>query len=266
MTAELPRGGTELLPRYRLVGYYGAPQDEGLGALGIGSPASASKRLDEQASAYEGAKDGKPVLPFLELLATVANADPGTDGLYLTRQPRGIIRRYLDQARADRSLLVLDIQPGRSDFAREVRRLDEFLAEPDVGLALDPEWLVTEPDVPGQVLGSVDAAVVNRVARGLSRVVEENNLPQKLLFIHRFTDGMITNADQLKTYPGVAIVLDVDGFGVPAEKIVKYDQLKVKPKSGLFTGFKLFYEEDVGLMSPKDVLKLKPPPSVVVYE
>jgi len=43
--AELPRGGRDLLPRHTLVGFYGAPQDDELGALGVGSPAEASERL-----------------------------------------------------------------------------------------------------------------------------------------------------------------------------------------------------------------------------
>src|SRR5947199_10602818 len=40
--AELPRGGRILLPRYRLVAYYGAPQHDQLGELGIGSPERAA--------------------------------------------------------------------------------------------------------------------------------------------------------------------------------------------------------------------------------
>jgi len=47
--AELPRGGRTILPDYRVVAYYGAPQDDELGALGIGSPASAVKKLNAQA-------------------------------------------------------------------------------------------------------------------------------------------------------------------------------------------------------------------------
>ena len=35
---QLPRGGREILPRNRIVAYYGAPQDPELGVLGIGSP------------------------------------------------------------------------------------------------------------------------------------------------------------------------------------------------------------------------------------
>lgn len=265
-TIELPRGGTELLPRYRLVGYYGAPQDEELGALGIGSPASASRRLRKQAAEYERARDGRPVMPFLELIATVANADPGEDGMYRTRQPRSVIRQYLEQAREDDSILVLDIQPGRSDMLREVRRLEPFLAEPDVGLALDPEWHMEGTEVPGQVIGSVPAAVVNRAAARLSRLVQEHNLPQKLLIVHRFTADMIENPERLKRHPGVALVFNIDGFGLPAEKEAKYRELSTPKRSGAFNGFKLFYREDTDLMAPRDVLGLGPTPDVVVYE
>ena len=44
------------------------------------------------------------------------------------------------------------IEPGRGDFYAETRRLLKWLKEPDVGLALDPEWRVTEGQVPGQVI------------------------------------------------------------------------------------------------------------------
>src|SRR3954454_8260597 len=44
--AELPRGGRSILPDFRVVAYYGAPQDKELGALGIGKPAQAAKRLE----------------------------------------------------------------------------------------------------------------------------------------------------------------------------------------------------------------------------
>ena len=51
-----------------------------------------------------------------------------------------MIRRYLKAARKAKALLMLDIQPGRSDFFTETTRLRKWLKEPDVGLALDPEW------------------------------------------------------------------------------------------------------------------------------
>lgn len=262
-TTELPRGGTTLLPGHLLVGYYGAPQDTELGALGIGTPAEASAKLKKQASAYERKR---PILPFLELIAVVANADPGLDGKYRSRQPRTVIDDYLEQARADDSLLVLDIQPGASSFPEEVDRLERYLREPDVGLALDPEWHVPPGVAPGQEIGSVSAEVVDSIAARLSKIVERNDLPQKLLIVHRFTEDMVTDPERLRPHPGVATVLNVDGFGLPAEKIVKYEALQAPPRSGLFSGFKLFYREDTNLMSPRDVLGLKKKPDVVIYE
>ena len=259
---ELPRGGTRLLPRYRLVGYYGAPQDDALGALGIGTPAEASAALRRQARAYRG---DRPVMPFMELIATVANADPGEDGTYRTRQSSAVIDDYLEQARADRELLVLDIQPGRASFTAEVEYLAPYLREPDVGIGLDPEWHVGPDEVPGDVIGSVDAAEVNRVAARLSAVVEKHDLPEKLLIVHRFTGDMIVSEERLRSYPGVALVLNVDGFGDQPNKVAKYEELHARG-AGAYSGFKLFYEEDLGLMSPDDVLGLKPRPDLVVYE
>ena len=150
---ELPLGGRQIFPRFRVVAYYGAPQAHALGALGIGSPDHAVRRLAQQAKPY--AKKTRPVMLALELLADVANRDPGTDGLYRTRQPASIIRRYLAAARRAKALLVLDIQPGHADFLAETRHLDRWLREPDVGLALDPEWH-TPGAVPGTQIGSVE--------------------------------------------------------------------------------------------------------------
>jgi hypothetical protein len=260
---ELPRGGRSLLPEYRLVGLYGAPQHEALGALGIGTPAQASERLAKQARAYE---DGRKVMPVFELIATIASAQPGEDGLYRTRQPHSVIQEYLEAARRARGILLLDIQPGRADFADEVRRLERYLDEPDVGLALDPEWHVGPDEVPGDVIGSITATEVNQIAAGLAATVERLGLPEKLLVIHQFTDDMITSKELLVPQEPLATVLNVDGFGDPPNKIAKYEELHPKRATGLASGFKLFYEEDLGLMSPEDVLGLKPPPDFVVYE
>src|SRR5690348_6170176 len=90
---ELPRGGRRILPDYRVVAYYGAPQDDELGALGIGSPASAAKKLNHQAKGY--IRKTRPVMPAMELIAVVAAAAPGDGGRYNLRQPDSVIRRYL---------------------------------------------------------------------------------------------------------------------------------------------------------------------------
>jgi hypothetical protein len=259
---ELPRGGRVILPGHRVIAYYGAPQDKELGTLGIGSPKKAGQRLAKTTHAYD--KYG-PTLPAMELIVTIANGAPGTDGMYRTRQTNKVIKRYLKAARAMKALLILDIQPGRSDFLKESMALKRWLKEPDVSLALDPEWRVDAPNVPGQVIGSVSAREVNAVSFWLAAIVRARKLPQKLLLIHRFTPNMITDQDQLKKRPGLALTINVDGFGGQAVKRVKYQQF-AKQNKAFFNGFKLFYKEDSGLFKPKQVVKLKPPPNVVVYE
>jgi hypothetical protein len=108
--------------------------------------------------------------------------------------------------------------------------------------------------------------MVNRVTRYLTGIVRGHDLPQKLVVVHQFTDSMIRHKEDLKRRPGVDMVLNADGFGTPEAKRSKYEQLSPSKRSGLFPGFKLFYEEDTNLMSPKDVMRLKPRPDFVVYE
>jgi hypothetical protein len=260
--AELPLGGRTIFPRYRVVAYYGAPQSHELGALGIGSPDAAGRRLRKQAKPY--AKKTRPVMLAFELIVTVANADPGEDGLYRTRQTNAVIRRYLRAARRAKALLVLDIQPGHADFMDEVKHLDRWMREPDVGLALDPEWH-TPGAQPGTVIGSVDAATVNAVSQHLAKIVREGNLPEKLFVVHQFTPDMIRGKAQVRKRPGLATTMNVDGFGDRANKVSKYRQF-THDGTSFHRGYKLFYEEDVGLMRPRSVLALQPPPDLIVYE
>jgi hypothetical protein len=261
---ELPRGGREILPRHHVVGFYGAPQDRELGALGVGTPDQAARRLRSQARPY--ARGGRPVLPAFELIATIASNSPGADGTYRNRQSPGTIRRYLAAARRAKAILILDIQPGRADFMSEVEPLRPFLEEPDVSLALDPEWHVGPGEVPGRTFGSVDAATVNRISAMLADIVERRRLPQKLLLVHQFTPGMIQGKDQLEPQPGVALVVNVDGFGDRPVKIAKYREFTRGGHGRFHNGLKLFYREDTNLLRPRGVLGLRPRPEVVVYE
>src|SRR6478736_1511428 len=136
---SLPRGGRRLFPDYRVVAYYGAPQDAQLGQLGIGTPTQAGRKLLRQAAPY--GRKTRPVLPAMELIASVAANAPGQDGLYRTQQTPAVINRYLHEA----------------------RRLAPWLGQPDVGIALDPEWH-TPGAVPGSQIGSVTADEINQVS------------------------------------------------------------------------------------------------------
>lgn len=262
-TTELPRGGRSIFPAFRVVAFYGAPQDDALGALGIGTPDEAAARLQRVARDY--AKKTRPVLPALELISTIAAAEPGDDGQHRIRQSHEVIARYLAAARRAKALLVLDIQPGRGDFLSEAKRLERWLREPDVGIALDPEWRVGPDEVPGKVIGSVTAEEINAVSEYVAAFVSDHDLPDKLFVVHQFTGEMIRDKERVERRLGLEITMNIDGFGDAPNKISKYTQFAAEPTS-FRNGFKLFYEEDTNLMSPGAVLGLRPPPDLVVYE
>jgi hypothetical protein len=271
---ELPRGGRIVLPRYRLVAYYGAPQHVELGALGIGTPDEAARKLQTQAAPY--ARGNRPVMPVFELIVTLAQADAGSDGLFRLRQTPQVIQRYLDAVRKIKGLLILDVQPGQSTFQKEVELLEPWLSQPDVGLALDPEWNVPAGQIPGKVIGSTNAETVNQISDWLARLRSRKNLPQKVLIVHQFTDGMVKDRDKVLDRAGIAIVHNIDGFGTADVKKNVYVQLVYHsgsatvppplPGGGRFNGFKLFYKEDTGMMKPEQALGLHPVPDVIVYE
>lgn len=267
---ELPRGGTTILPGFKVVAFYGAPGGDRLGVLGSGSPLAVAERLSDQALDYESLE--RKVLPAFELIATIVHPVPGDDGMFRSRVADDVIQKYLDAARQERAILILDIQPGRADFMDEVRHYAQWLKYPDVSLAIDPEWSMRAGQIPGRVIGSTTAAKVNEVSAYLDQIVQENGLPQKLLLVHEFTESMIQNRKGLVQRPNLAIVFNVDGFGTPEAKMGKYADLTTDPDRPefVFTGFKLFYEEDTRngsrLMAPFEVLDLDPQPDVVVYE
>jgi hypothetical protein len=263
--AELPRGGASILPESRVVAFYGAPKARDLGILGIGTPAKAGKGLVKRARAYD--RPDRPVLPAMELISTLVLSAPGKQHDYAKRLGKERIDGYLEAARKIKALLILDIQPGHADFLEEAKALEPYLRQPDIGLALDPEWKVGRHEVPGEVLGQVSAQTVNEVGAYLSEIVERDNLPDKLLVVHQFTRDAIRHKSKLRPSPGIELVLNADGFGAPPDKRDVYRRLAPDPGGPFFRGFKLFHAEDTELMKPKAVLGLRPRPvDFVVYE
>jgi hypothetical protein len=123
---------------------------------------------------------------------------------------------------------------------------------------------VQPAEVPGQVIGSVSSREVNAVTAWLEQLTARHDLPQKLVVIHQFTDDMVDDTT-LKARDGLQIVLNADGFGTAPVKKSKYHAF-TRRAPGFEPGFKLFYKEDTGLMTPRQVLRLRPPPDFVVYE
>jgi hypothetical protein len=261
--AELPRGGRTLFPDYRVVAFYGNASAESLGVLGEGSPDQVAERLIEAGAPFE--TPDRPVQLAFELIATVAQSDPGDDGNYAAAADTEQIQEYLDAARQIQALLILDIQPGRGDFLTAVQRYEEFLVQPDVGLALDPEWSMAEGEVPGETIGQTSAAVVNLVGEYLAELVDRENLPEKLFVLHLFDESMIPDRDQIVPHEGLATTFHIDGFGGRDAKTSRYEALHAEP-ARFANGFKLFYDEDVDLFAPAEVLALVPPPDLITYQ
>lgn len=259
----LPRGGTEVFGRQRLVAFYGNADSPRMGVLGETTPDEAAGRLEAQAGPY--ARPDRRVQPTFELIVQVATSGPGPDGDYSAPGDPEDIQRYLDAARRHGIYLLLDVQPGRSDFPSQVRRYERFLREPDVGLALDPEWRMEEDEVPGQTIGSVHADEVNEVVRYLARIVREEHLPEKLLVVHQFRHDMIVDRDRIEHPEELAVTIHVDGFGSRSQKLATYGALALA--DGRFhNGFKLFYDEDTDLFQPHEVLELTPTPELISYQ
>ena len=252
---ELPRGGRQLFPRYRVVGFYGM---QNLDVLGAGPPDMVAQRL------LKVARPDRPVMPMFELIATIAHPFPTPSGLYRTHQEDAIVRSFLEAVRRIDGVLVLDVQPGRDDFLSSVRHWEPYLRQPDVGIALDPEFSMAPGQVPGRHLGRTDAAAVNRASAYVTGIVRRHRLPQKLFIIHQFHDSMIRDKARIAMRPGLAMTWNADGFGARSAKLEDYRSYTRDRR--FHPGLKLFYENDVDIMSPREVMRLKPPPRIVNYQ
>ena len=254
-----------LLPGCRVVAYYGNPMSKRMGILGEIKPDSMLARLAKQAAAYAALDTARPVLPALELIATVAQGGPGRSGLYRARMPDTLIARVMGWAEAHHYLVILDIQTGRSTMAAELQPLMKYLAKPYVHLALDPEFSIGTKKIPGKVIGRIDAADVNAVSTVLANLVDSLKLPPKMLIVHCFTTPMLSNHQKIKLDPRVQIVIDMDGFGAPHSKYGSY-KAYVHDRPVQFAGFKLFYKNDKPILTPAQVLELDPVPLFIMYQ
>lgn len=266
---ELPLGGRQLLPRYRLVGFAGNPDAPALGALGVGPLRTKGAQIGARARAYAALTE-HPTLPVFELIVSVVHRGAGADGMYRSHVDDAMIARHLAAARAAKGLLLLDIQAGRADFIDEVKYFDTWLAQPDVGVALDPEWAIDDGELPGQVYGHTTGSELDVVATYLAAVTRLHRLPEKVLVFHQVAPQVVRDPQRLHAHKGIVIIRSVDGIGSPGAKRATYATLVRHSPAWLHTGFKLFFTEDIAmgrrLMTPKEVLALRPQPVYVMYE
>jgi hypothetical protein len=261
--AVLPNGTRQVFAGNQfLVAYYGTAGSGALGVLGEDAPDRMDGRLARAAADFRS--HGQPVQKVYELIVTVADAGPGRDGDYSHDISRKAVRDYIAAAHRHGALVVLDLQPGRSDFLTVAKRWSWALADPWVGLALDPEWRMGRHEVPGRTIGSVRAAEVNRVSQWLLDLTRTKALPQKLFLLHQFRRDMVRSPERIQRRKALAMVQHVDGYGTREQKRATYAAV-ARPRQ--FTmGFKLFYDEDVHRMGARAVKRLRPTVRFVSFQ
>ncbi len=259
----------QILPDSRIVAYYGNFYSPKMGILGAYPPEQVLQRLQQTVQEWQLADPKTPVIPAINYIAVTAQGSPGKDGKYRLRMPDSQIDKALVMANQVHGLLFLEVQVGLSDVKTEVPLLEPYLKLPNVELALDPEFAMSNGRHPGTIIGSMDAADVNYAAAYLAKIVQENHLPPKILLVHCFTEDMLTHDKDVHSLPEVQVVVTMDGFGRPQLKTAVYRGI-IAVQDFQYTGFKLFFKNDTvpgsHLMTPAEVLRLKPQPSYIQYQ
>lgn len=267
---DYPKVGA-ILPFKRIIAYYGNLYSKQMGILGELPKKEMFKKLQGEVDKWTKADSLMPAVPALHYIAVTAQSAPGAAGKYRLRMPFHQIDTVINWAKEINALVFIDIQIGLSTIQQELPEFEKYLAMPQVHFGIDPEFSMKSGARPGTAIGTYDAADINYVTNYLAELVKKYNLPPKILVIHRFTQGMVTNYKQIKLRPEVQIVMDMDGWGIPAKKINTYKQF-IYPQPVQFTGFKMFYKNDthrVGqsqVMQPADLLKLTPKPVYIQYQ
>jgi hypothetical protein len=259
-----------ILPSRRIVAYYGNPLSKRMGALGEFEPDEMFRRFDRQIDEWRKADPATPVQPAFHLIAVVAQAEAGPSGKYRTIMRDALVETVYGWAKSKNAILFIDLQLGHSDIRELLPRFDAFLSRPDVHLGIDPEFaLKASGRVPGTKVGMLDAADVNFAAEHLAGLVRKNNLPAKVLIVHRFTRNMLVNARAIKLRPEVQVVVNMDGWGAPWLKRDTYRDYVVR-EPVQYTGFKLFYHNDTKkgdpMLTPSEVIRLRPAPVYIQYQ
>ncbi|WP_121201160.1 hypothetical protein [Mucilaginibacter gracilis] len=259
-----------ILPFKRVVAFYGNLYAKKMGILGEIPPKEMLAKLQAECKHWEKADPKTPVQPALHYIAVVAQGDAGKDGKYRYRMPFKQIDSVLVLAKKINAIVFLDVQVALSNIHAELPLFEKYLAMPQVNFGMDPEFSMKDGSKPGKKIGTYDAEDINYVSAYLTGLVKKYNLPPKILVVHRFTKKMVTNYKSIKLHPEVQLVMDMDGWGEPDLKLGTWRYF-VYGEPVQFTGFKLFYKNDIKkaphhMMTPEEVLKLKPNPNYIQYQ
>jgi hypothetical protein len=259
-----------ILPFKRVVAFYGNLFSKKMGILGELPPNEMLAKLKGECKVWAKADPKTPVQPALHYIAVVAQGDGGKDGKYRYRMPFKQIDTILSMAKKINAIVFLDVQVSLSNIRTELPLFEKYLSMPQVHFGMDPEFSMKDGSKPGRKIGTYDADDVNYVIGYLAGLVKKNNLPPKILIVHRFTRKMVTNVAGIKPRKEVQVVMDMDGWGEPDLKLGTYRSW-ISGEPVQFTGYKLFYKNDIKkaphhMLTPEEVLKNKPQPIYIQYQ
>ncbi len=241
-----------------------------MGALGEYPKDDMLRRLKGEVAKWEKADPSLPVQPALHLVTVVAQGAPGKAGKYRMIMPDKVVNEVYCWAKEANAIMFIDIQTGHDNLRAILPRFEWLLKDPNVHLAIDPEFNLTQSGrVPGSKIGTYDAGDINYASGYLQELVKKYNIPPKVFIVHRFTRYMVTNSKKIVLRPEVQIIMNMDGWGAPWLKRDSYrDYVVSEPVE--YTGFKLFYHNDTKkgdpLMTPQEILNLNPKPIYIQYQ
>lgn len=258
LDATQPQG---YLSQFRLVAFYGSPNSSALGIVGELPREQMHQQLLARVAEYEPYSD-RFILPAYHLVTTVANPYPPT---YSHQVSIELIEQWVAEAKVLETAVILDIQPGRADLLTEFSRLEHLLYEAHVHLALDPEFVMNQWQVPGATIGQLYASQINEIQAKMNVIGAEIGL-NRVLILHQFRPAMLPDKTLIEDYPFVEILIDGDGVGAAAAKIRNYNDYASEPAFE-FGGFKLFPTDgDYPVLTPAEVMNLDPQPVLIIYQ
>lgn len=239
------------------VTYYGRPGIPLMGIIGEHSAAEIMPLIKAKAAEYDAANGPKlGVQPAVHLVWGMATVESEPDNSHLAYLDDATVMDYIQEGLKNGVDVILDSQIANLSPSASISPALPYLAYPNVHLAIDPEFAMSYKGqrIPGNPIGYITAEQVNAVEQEIAAYMRAHHIKGKrILMVHQFQADMIVNKEKLNAaFPEVELTLSVDGFGNPYVKTAKYNALV--DQTTPFTSFKLFYNWDAPLMTPRQAL------------
>ncbi len=259
-----------------IVAYYGRPGVRALGVLGQ-HPIGELKHIIKTRAAEYAKITGKHVVPAFDIIYGLASAEPGLHKDYIIHLNSKKLAPYIKAAEKEGFNLFIDIQLGKQTPQDAIHHILKYLKYHNVHIAIDPEFEVHNLAVrPGKKIGHIKAEWINQVQAIMEKYMKENRITEKkILVVHMFRHSMVQDKAKVRYYDNIKIVMNLDGHGSPKLKIDIYNSIYSKAYADRVAGgFKLFFNEDHPLMTPRQAMglesvqgvRIKYPPKYINYQ